>query len=147
MSLAPPLALKPNKLEGEKEEHLKDRKTRAEEKSASARAKKEYYMPKREVTLTKIQMASQAIKEENRRRKKHNIKARKDFKKGKEGKILPIIYPAAVPTARKTPDNMVHVKGMTSVTHANKRLCGRLSSLCVALKEAGLPYPWAEGGV
>ena len=108
---------------------------------------KEYYMPKREVTLIKIQMASQVIKEENKRRKKHNIKARKDFKKGKMAEILPIIHLAAVPTARKTPDNMVHVKGMTSVTHANKRLCGRLSSLCDALKEAGLPYPWAEGEI
>ena len=103
---------------------------------------KERYMPKREVTLTKIELASQAIKEENKRRKKYNAKVEKG-RKG--GLLLSIIKPAAVPTARKTTGNLRHVKGMDALTHANKRLCGRLSSLCDALRAAGLPYPWKEG--
>ena len=58
-----------------------------------------------------------------------------------------MIRPAAVPTARKTVGDLRHVKGMDTLTHANKRLCGRLASLCDALTEAELPYPWTEGGV
>ena len=109
---------------------------------------KEIYMPKREVTLTMIEMASQAVKEENKRRKKHNAKARKEYKRKKYTmELLPILHPAAVPTARKTTGDLRHVKGMDTLTHANRRLCGRLSSLCDALREAGLPYPWAEEGV
>ena len=108
---------------------------------------KERYMPKREVTLTKIEMASQAIKEENKRRKKHNLKTEKDLKKGRMGQFLPIIRPAAVPTARKTTGDLRHVQGMSTLTVSDKRLCGRLASLCDALREAKLPYPWAEEGV
>ncbi len=107
---------------------------------------KERYMPKREVTLTKIEMASQVIKVENKRRKKHNLKTEKDLKKGRMGQFLPIIRPVAVPTARKTAGDLRRVQGMDTLTHANKRLCGRLASLCDALKDAGLPYPWKEEG-
>ena len=104
---------------------------------------RENYIPKKEVTLMKIEMASQAIKEENKRRKKHNAKM---LKKDNRSGLLPIIHPAAVPTARKTPGDLTHVRGMDTITHASKRLCGRLSSLCKALKDNGLPYPWVEGG-
>jgi hypothetical protein len=105
-------------------------------------------MGKRESTLLKIEMASEAIKKENTRRKKLNKKARKDFeKRGKEGRLLRIFSPAAVPTARRTPKNMGRVMSMYSIVRSNKYLCGELSALCQVLRMAGLPYPWLDGEV
>ena len=104
------------------------------------------HISKRETTVLKIEMASRVIREENERRRYHNTQREKLLKKGKSAPaVLPILKPAFIHTARKTPKRMFHgTKGMDTIMASSKVLCGRLGSLCNILREARLPYPWME---
>lgn len=105
-----------------------------------------HYVAKREVTVLKIEMASEAIRKENDRRRKHNDKREKLLKKGKAApEALTILSPTFVHTARKTPKRMpLYTRGVHTIVHSNKRLCGYLGLLCEVLKSAHIKYPWME---
>lgn len=95
-----------------------------------------YDISKQGITATKIELAVQAIAEENKRRKKYN----KGLWRSKEAPRLPMIRPSyARIHTRKARDEF---GGKSGVMASNKYLCGRLSALCDALRMAGIRYPW-----
>jgi hypothetical protein len=102
------------------------------------------YISTRETLVLKIELASKVIKEENARRYYHNSQREKLLKKGKSApEALPILKPAFVHTARKTPKRMaMGTKGMDTIVASSKVLRGRLSQLCNVLRGIGMKYPW-----
>lgn len=120
------------------------------------------YHSKRETSLLKIEMASESLRAENKRRRKHNEKERKKALKRIEKEVgrkmpslkvkhvsteLPMLAPVFVPVGRKytaSSTNPQNIKSMYTLIHSQKYLCGRLGALCQALREANIPYPWLE---
>ena len=105
---------------------------------------KEIYIPKREVTQTKIQLASDAIRDENDKRRKIN---KKKIAEGLEPK-LPLIKHTFEHTARRQLFKKYPgpIKSMHTVVLSNKVLCGSLSRLCNTLRKYQIVYPWLETG-
>lgn len=108
--------------------------------------KDDIYIPKRESTQTKIELASDVIRAENERRKELNKKSEKLLKKGKPATIIPLIKHIWEHTARKQrfKGNPGPIKNMGTMVLSNKLLCGKLSALCRTLRDNDIPYPWLE---
>lgn len=105
--------------------------------SSKKKKRDTYDISKQGITATKIELAAAEIAKENKRRKKFNASrvVKKDDKLA-----LPIIYPryARIHTRRARDEH----GGTSGIQASNKYLCGRLSALCLALRAAGLSYPW-----